>query len=540
MTRVAVYARFSSEKQNERSLVDQVRDCRRYAAEHGWSVVEVYEDAAMSGSSDIRPGYQAMLADAQSGRFDIILAESLDRLSRRLAHNALLHDVLSFHQVRLFTKDHGEINKMLVAMLGMVAEQYTSDLRAKTKRGQRGRIEAGMSAGGLAFGYAALPNGDRAINDVEAETVQRIFRDYAAGVGPRELAASLNKEGILGPRGKPWKDTTIRGQRDRGTGLLNNELYVGRLLWGRTEYRKDPKTGKKLARIIDKSEWVFKDRPDLRIIPDDLWKAVRRRQEAAFHAMPRDTEGNPLNRLHRKAHVLSGLTKCGVCGGSMAITAKGRYGCSTYRANRGCSNSQTIPREHVEDRVLSGLKQHLFNTELVGEFIDEFQKQVRIARKRQVETVKRSQTRLKDLDGMIGKLVDTIAAGLSSPAVLERLTVLEREKADLRDQVGTTASDADVVQLPNMGDIYKRRISRLIDGLEDPAVRQESIEIIQSMIESVVVTPRPEGFDIEVVGEIGAILALVDGKQKLPDAGHPGSSLSVVAGTGFEPVTFRL
>lgn len=540
MIRVAIYARFSSDKQNERSLADQVRDCRRYAADKGWNVEEVFEDAAMSGSSDNRPGYQAMLAEAKRGRFDIILAESMDRLSRRLADTAQLHDLLSFHQVRLFTKDHGEINKMLVAMLGMVAEQFINDLRAKTKRGQRGRIEAGMSAGGLGFGYTALLNGDRAILEVEAETVRRIFRDYAAGVGPRELAASLNKEGIPGPGGKPWKDTTIRGQRDRGTGLLNNELYIGRLVWGRTEYRKNPSTGKREARVIDKAEWVITERPDLRIISDDLWQAVRRRQEASFHAMPRDSEGNPLNRLHRKAHVLSGLIRCGVCDGPMAITAKGRYGCSTYRANRGCSNSQTIPREHVEERVLGGLKQRLFNSELVGEFIDEFQKQLRTARKRQVETMKRSQTRLKDLDAMIEKLVDTLAAGRTSPAVLDRLEVLEREKAGLRAQVGDSTNDADIVPLPNMSAVYRARISRLIDGLEDPAVRQESIEIIQSMIESVVVTPRIDCFDVDVVGEIGAILALVDGKQKLPDAEHPGSSLSVVAGAGFEPVTFRL
>jgi len=312
MTRVAIYARFSSDKQNESSLADQVRDCRRYAAEKGWNVVEVFQDAAMSGSSDNRPGYQAMLAEAKRGRFDIILAESMDRLSRRLADTAQLHDLLSFHQVRLFTKDHGEINKMLVAMLGMVAEQFVNDLRAKTKRGQRGRIEAGMSAGGLGFGYTALPNGDRAILEAEAETVRRIFRDYSAGVGPRELAASLNREGIPGPGGKPWKDTTIRGQRDRGTGLLNNELYVGRLIWGRTEYRKNPATGKREARVIDKADWVVTDRPDLRIIPDDLWQTVRRRQEASFHAMPRDTEGNPLNRLHRKAHV----NRPGFAGGS--------------------------------------------------------------------------------------------------------------------------------------------------------------------------------------------------------------------------------
>lgn len=171
---------------------------------------------------------------------------------------------------------------------------------------------------------------------------------------------------------------------------------------------------------------------------------------------------------------------------------------------------------------------------MVRAFIDEFQKQLRTARKRQVEASKRSHLRLKDLDAMIEKLVDAITEGSSFQSVKDRLAVLEREKAELRDQVGTTANDADIVQLPNMGDIYKRPIGRLIDGLEDPAVPQESIEIIQSMIKSVVVTPHAEGFDVDVVGEIGAILALVDGKQKLPDAEHPGSSLSVVAGAGFD------
>ncbi len=540
MTRVAIYARFSSDKQNESSLADQVRDCRRYAAEKGWNVVKVFQDAAMSGSSDNRPGYQAMLAEAKRGQFDIMLTESMDRLSRRLADTAELHDVLRFHNIGLFTKAQGEMGKIHVAVFGMFAEQYIDDLRDKTKRGQRGRIEAGKSAGGIAFGYIALPGGDRGIDEAEAETVRRIFRDYAAGVGPRELAATLNRECTPGPRGRPWKDTTIRGHRHRGSGLLNNELYIGRLVWGRTEYRKNPSTGKRVARAIDKSELVVSDRPDLRIVSDELWQAVRRRQEASFHAMPRDSDGNPLNRLHRKKHVLSGLICCGVCGGPMAITAKDRYGCSTYRANRGCTNSQTIPREHVEQRVLGGLKERLFDTELVGEFIDEFQKQVRTARKRQIETVKRSQSRLNDLNTMIEKLVDTIASGLSSPAVLDRLVALEREKAELRIQVGNTASEANIMPLPNMADIYKRRIVRLIDGLEDPAVRKESIGIIQSMIASVLVTPQAQGFDIDVVGEIGAILALVDGKQKLPDAEHPGSSLSVVAGAGFEPAAFRL
>src|SRR5690606_37683727 len=76
----------------------------------------------------------------------------------------------------------------------------------------------------------------------------RIFTDYAAGVSPREIARKLNAERVPGPRGEDWKDTTIRGQANRGTGILNNELYVGRLVYGRTRFVKDPATGKRLAR----------------------------------------------------------------------------------------------------------------------------------------------------------------------------------------------------------------------------------------------------------------------------------------------------
>lgn len=83
MTRVALYARYSSDNQREASIADQFRLCEEHAAREGWRIVERYSDAAISGSSVIlRPEIQKLLADAQSGQFDIVLAEALDRLSR--------------------------------------------------------------------------------------------------------------------------------------------------------------------------------------------------------------------------------------------------------------------------------------------------------------------------------------------------------------------------------------------------------------------------------------------------------------------------
>ncbi|MEO1603563.1 MAG: recombinase family protein [Pseudomonadota bacterium] len=90
---------------------------------------------------------------------------------------------------------------------------------------------------------------DRAIKTAEARIVLRIFEDYAAGRSPRAIAHALNAEGIRGPSGKGWGPSTIHGNRQRGTGILNNALYVGRLVWNRLTYVKDPDTGKRLSRL---------------------------------------------------------------------------------------------------------------------------------------------------------------------------------------------------------------------------------------------------------------------------------------------------
>ncbi len=79
----------------------------------------------------------------------------------------------------------------------------------------------------------------------------------------------LNNEGIPGPRGT-WGASTIYGNHQRGTGILNNELYIGRLVWNRQRFIKDPNTGKRQARPNPQEEWVVEDVPDLRIVSDDL------------------------------------------------------------------------------------------------------------------------------------------------------------------------------------------------------------------------------------------------------------------------------
>jgi site-specific DNA recombinase len=177
------------------------------------------------GSSDA--GSVSLLADGASGSFDVIVVEALDRFGRKLADVAELHDRMSFARVKLHATNVGEITAMHIGLLGTMAQLYLSDLREKTWRGQLGRALQGKLPGGKAYGYDLVgQSGERRINSSEAPVVRRIFEAFVAGHSPRVIARQLNDKRVAGPDGRPWGDTTIRGQLDRGTGILNNALYT--------------------------------------------------------------------------------------------------------------------------------------------------------------------------------------------------------------------------------------------------------------------------------------------------------------------------
>jgi DNA invertase Pin-like site-specific DNA recombinase len=225
--RAAIYSRFSSENQSASSLADQIEVCSRYITKSGWTAVTTYSDAAMSGASRFRPGYQQLLADLDCGVFDVVVVEALDRLGRKLADIADLYDRCTFAGIILVAVNVGEITAMHIGMLGTMAQLYLSDLKQKTWRGQLGRALQGKIPGGKAYGYdlVAAATGERHINPVEAAIVSRIFTEFANGHSPRAIAKRLNAEGVHGPGGRPWGDTTIRGQAERGGGAAAE-------LWG--------------------------------------------------------------------------------------------------------------------------------------------------------------------------------------------------------------------------------------------------------------------------------------------------------------------
>jgi hypothetical protein len=108
----------SSDNQREASIDDQIRLCVAFTEREGWTHVDTYRDAALSGASTLRPSYQRLLEDARTGKFDVLVAEGLDRLSRDQADTAMLFKLLSFAGVRMVTLSEGEIRELHVGLMG--------------------------------------------------------------------------------------------------------------------------------------------------------------------------------------------------------------------------------------------------------------------------------------------------------------------------------------------------------------------------------------------------------------------------------------
>src|SRR5262249_33615636 len=203
--KVGIYGGLRTDKESVASLEDQERLCRALADRHGWEVVGIYKDAAMRGARRDRRGYLALTTDALAGKFELVVAESLDRLNRDLEETARLYKRLKFVDVGIVTVSEGPISEIHVSITGLMGEMYVKNLGGKPRRGVEGRVLAGKSGGGRCFGYDVAGGvdangepitGERKINEVQADVVRDIFRRFAACEGPRAIARDLNGLGV--------------------------------------------------------------------------------------------------------------------------------------------------------------------------------------------------------------------------------------------------------------------------------------------------------------------------------------------------------
>ena len=505
-----------------------------------------------------RPGIQELIQDATRGRFTVVLAEAMDRLSRDQEDIAGLFKRMAFAGVKIVTLSEGDLTHLHVGLKGTMNALFLKDLAEKVRRGLRGRIEDGKSGGGNAYGYDVVKKfsangepvrGDRTINEAEAGVIRRIFEDYATGKSPKRIAYELNTAGFKAPSGGDWGFSTINGNRQRGTGILNNEMYIGRIVWNRLRYIKDPDTGKRVSRPNPESEWVTRDLPELTIVEPGLWDRVKARQGA----IKVDRVTSAPNRLHerqRGRYLFSGLTKCAYCNGGYSMISADLVGCSTARNKGTCENRLNIRRDELEGRVLRALKGHLMDPELFAVFCQEFTRRMNERRMEARAQIGAAQAEVKRIDRELERLVQQIADGtIGGKAVGKRIIELEARQDDLNAGLGASEEPPPVLH-PSMAIVYRDRVAALYEELRREEARPQAADVIRSLVSSIVLTPAEGVLQVELRGDLAGILTIAaagaGGKQQNPprlasgSGAVRGSQVKMVAGTGFEPVTFRL
>ena len=498
MRRAAIYSRYSTDLQSESSIADQEAVARDYAMREGLDVVATYSDAALSGGSMFgRDGLQDLLLDARAGRFDVIVVEELDRLSRDMEDLAGIHKRMNHLGIEIRAIHEGVANTITVGLRGLVGQLYREDLAHKTRRGMRGKVDAGMLAAGGAYGYQVNPlePGRPTIVPEQAEIVTRIFTEYANGQSSREIAAGLNADGIPGPRGSIWAASAIYGWEKRGTGILRNPLYVGRIVWNRTRFTKDPDTGRRVSRVNDEKDRVTKEAPEFRIVDQALFDVVQA-------ALKERTQVREAPRPRKPTRLLSGLLKCGSCGGGMSSCGKDKSGksrlvCTRHTESRACPDPKTFYAEWVEELVLDTLRRELQDPRHLVEYVKAYNE----ARQEFARDVTRRRSmlerRIRDLDGEIGRMLQLLIKGIGSEERIgAEMKTKEAELQAAKSELEREPPAVDIAILhPHVIKQYERQLGQLQQELSGD-IKKAAHEIgaaMRELIESVTVYRDGEG-----------------------------------------------
>jgi site-specific DNA recombinase len=486
--RAAIYARYSTDMQSPESIADQFRICERLAQGFKFEVVARFSDAAISGGTSARPGYQDMLRAARRREFDAIVAEDTSRLWRSMAEQSPRLAELSDLGIVVVTADLDTRNEsagILGAVTGAMGEQYRKEIGRRTRRGLEGLARAKKSTGGRSFGYVSAAESkskEREIDPAQAKLVREIFEMAAEGLSPRRIAAELNARGVPSP-GASWKRSTrrsdskwlasaIAGDVRKDSGLLNNPLYCGRVIWNRMKWiRSAADSTRRRAVLNPRAEWIEHRDERLRIISDALWDRVKARQAVRAHIGDKVKGG-----LRRRAgagpppkFILSELLRCGLCGAGFTMVNNQRYGCASHKGGNACSNNLTVARKLVESRILQSVKRDLLDPDVIREIESRVQRALKQRRKAKPDTG----TEITRLQKEIANLADAVAGGLlkSSPVLAERLAAAETRLAGLQRTAAYAKEHVTVESMivPRIAERCRGLVGRLEEALaKDP------------------------------------------------------------------------
>lgn len=518
--RAALYARYSSDIQKDRSVEDQFAELEKAAKRFGFKLDKrhYFSDRGVSATSLFdRPGLTRDLMGAASRKeFDVVLVEMTDRLSRDKADLFWLDKRFKFFEIGLYTPTSGEVSDFQLLIDGHSNEDFIKKLRVRVKRGHDAITREGKVAGGRCYGYDLVPgqSGARVINEKEAAIVRRIFSEYVNGMTPRQIVAGLERDGIPSPTGAPvWNYQGICGSDggSTGMGMLHREIYRGKIVRNRIRYVKNPDDGRRLARRADPDDLLVVGAPQLRIISDELWDAAHAVRTARKRKMNPDGY-KPTPTLTRKQGILGGLIRCATCSGKMGMvssTRGGRIACSNATYRRACDHSKSYAIDAITAEVIAKVEKELTDPEFLKRRVRARAMELAHEEREANEERTKAQRDLDRLNLQISRLVDAIAEGdLPVAEVKERIKAKEAERVAVQERLRLLGKGSNVTSLPQATmTAFGKSMETLIDLLrrnpDDPACRAAFANIIDCVV--VHPTPKKQPYDLALYARVSAI-----------------------------------
>jgi site-specific DNA recombinase len=321
--RAGVYMRYSTDQQDPYSFTRQLENAKAYAEAINVDIVKIYGDPGASGAYTAnRPAFNEMLEDAEQHKFDILIVEEGDRLSRKLHITTAAFSTLAQYGVEIHSTKHGKWSLIHAAFSGLLSDEQRTRITELMLSGRIKVLSRGLWPSRAPFGFEKIPGqpGDMRHREDQAVTVKRIFAMRLAGIHRNQIADILAREGIPAPT-KYWNPTII--QR-----ILANPLYVGILLFFRTRQKTvqvDANTMKILSKMRPADEWRYSERPDWALIDLADWRRVQELE-------PKKREYGPL-----PSYLLSRMVYCGECGRRMHFS-----GTSNYTARLRCTGQLRV------------------------------------------------------------------------------------------------------------------------------------------------------------------------------------------------------
>lgn len=338
-----IYTRYSDDAQKATSIDDQVRRCRQVAGQQGLTVKAEFEfsDSAITGRESgrsKRTGYQRMLDAIEAREIDVAIADEVSRFTRHITEGGKLMDLVEKLGVRFITADGIDTTRdgwrqmwMLKLMQASMEVEATGH---RTTRGMLGQLERGYQIAQASYGYRPVKKMTESgrilgtvweLNEVEASVVRMMYQLRYDGLSVASIAKRLQELKIT-PAGQNRVDGSTYWRPGTVHRLLRNTTYRGVFQWNGSGFTKS-----KARRQRKQVTPIDFERPQLRIVSDDIWYAVNSQRNQ-----------RTVSARGSGKYLFSGLVKCSDCNAFCAI---GSGGLTVY-----CAQCQSAYRVGARDR----------------------------------------------------------------------------------------------------------------------------------------------------------------------------------------------